>query len=134
MAIILLAFGCGDPKLPPIKSALEDPNGSFHLFISNQSFAITPVDIQVSIDGIPVVQKDFEVGDQHNWQGFVFKLASGQHKIVVTSLKGKATLEKTFEMPDKLSGVLDYWYYPKGEGGTPRSFSFEVLKGPVGFM
>jgi hypothetical protein len=133
---ILMVSGCGDPKLDPIKSALEDPSGNLHLIVSNQSFAISRVDIRVSIDGTPVVQKYFDVGDQHNFQEFVFKLATGQHKIVVTSLKGKATLERTFEAEDKdkLGAVLMYWYYPKDQGDTPRSFTFEVNKGKVGFM
>ena len=67
VALGFVLLGCGDPKLTPVKSALEDPTGDFQLFVSNQSLATTPVDVRVSIDGVPVIQKYFDVGNQHNW-------------------------------------------------------------------
>jgi hypothetical protein len=81
-----------------------------------------------------VIQKYFDVGNQHNWQGYALKLAPGKHQIVVASLKGKATLHQTFEVQGKQSAVLDYWYYPEAERNTPRHFSFMVKEGPIGFM
>lgn len=126
--------GCGDPGLEPVRSSLENTNGNFQLFVSNQSFAISPVDISVSIDGTPVVQRYFEVGTQHNFYRFAFALPSGQHRITAKSVKGKATLDKTFSVDGKQSGTLFFWYYPKGDGDAPRHFSFELQSGTPLFM
>jgi hypothetical protein len=122
--------GCGDPKLAPIKSALESTNGNFELFVSNQSFATTPIDIRVSIDGTPVVQRYFDVGNQHNWRKFGFSLSPGEHSIMATSVKGKATIETNFSLGNRrCSAILDYWYYPKNDGDTPRQLSFQFEEG-----
>lgn len=129
VAALLLA-GCGDPKLAPVGSTLESTNGNFELFISNQSFATTPVDIRVSIDDTPVVQQYFDVGNQHNWRRFAFALPPGQHRIMATSVKGKATITTNFSLGDRrCSGIVDYWYYPKNDGDTPRQLSFHVEEG-----
>ena len=136
-ATLSILAGCGTPKLHPAHSELEDATGNFHLFISDQSYAISPVDIRVSIDGRPVVEKSFDVGDQHNWQEFAFRLTPGQHKIVAISKRGDAKFEKTFEIDDKLWASLDYWYYPEPTGGAsacPRHFSLHVSKEPIMFQ
>jgi hypothetical protein len=128
--VALVLSGCGDPKLAPIRSSLESTNGNFILFISNQSFATTPVDIRVSIDGTPVVQQYFDVGNQHNWLGFPFMLPPGQHRITATSVKGSASITTNFTIGDRRCwGVLDYWYYPKNHGNTPRQLSFKLKEG-----
>ena len=118
------------------KSVANDPNGNFHLYVSDQSFAISPVDIKVFIDGELVVNGVFNVGSQHSWQTFVLKLSPGRHEIVAESSKGHAKLEQTFEVGDKLWAALDYWFYPKPEGGVkpcPRHFSFYVRDEPIMF-
>lgn len=133
-ALVALAFtGCSTPS----KSIVNDPNGNFHLYVSNQSFAISPVDIKVFIDGKPVVNGSFNVGTHHTIITYVLKLSPGQHKIVAESLKGHAKLERTFEVHDKLWADLAYWYYPKPEGGAepcPRQFTLDLRKEPIYFM
>jgi hypothetical protein len=130
----LLFAGCGDTPLKAVTSSLENTNGNFQLFVSNQSFAINPVDIAVSIDGTPVLQKYFDVGNQHSFYRFVFELPPGQHRITAKSSKGNATLDRSFTVEGKQSGTLFFWYYPKGDGDTPRHFSFEVKGGTPLFM
>jgi hypothetical protein len=120
-----------DPGLRPVKSQFEDPNGNFELFVSNQSFAVNSVDIRVAIDGVPVIQKYFDVGNQHGWEGFRFRLAPGSHRLVARSLKGKASIEQTFEVQTNQNAILNYWYYP----WDYNHFSFEVRNGQrIGFM
>lgn len=101
--------GCSTPGVVTSKSVVNDPNGNFHLYVSNQSFAISPVDIKVFIDGKLVVKEAFFVGNQDNWQTFVLKLSPGRHKVVAESSKGCAKLEQTFEVNDKLWIALAYW-------------------------
>jgi hypothetical protein len=136
-ALALVFAGCGTSSTAPPKSVVIDPNGNFHLYISNQSFAISPVDIRVFIDGELVTKGLFDVGSQHTVRTFVLELQPGQHKIVAKSSKGRAKLEQTFEVGDKLWASLAYWYYPKPEGGvrpSPRHFSFDVKDEPIYFF
>ena len=81
----------------PQKNNILNPKGNFVLYVSNQSFAITPIDIKISVDDIPVVDESFRVEGQHNWKTFVLKLSPGKHKIDVSSQKGGAVLSKNFE-------------------------------------
>lgn len=119
------------------KSVVNDPDGNVHLYVSNQSFAISPVDIKMFIDGELVVNGSFEVGSQHTIQEFVLKLSPGRHKIVAESSKGHAKLEQTFEVDDKLWAALGYCFNPEAEGGvepSPPHFVFDVRKEPIYFM
>ena len=138
LAVWLLASaGCQHPPLEPVHSDLEEADGNFRLYVSNQSFAIDPVDIRVWIDDIPVICQYFKVGNQHNWQLFRFALDDGEHRIKAATEKGDATLEQTFTVEGDRWAVLDYWYYPGVDGGadpTPPHFSFSVHDEQVYFM
>jgi hypothetical protein len=119
----------------------QDTNGNFIFFVSNQSFAINPVDIVVHIDGKKAVDADFDVKGksvpQHNWIRHQFTLAPGRHRLTVKSVNGGASMEKEFEIKGKHWAVLDYWYYPKVTGGarpTPKRFTFTIQDKPIGFQ
>ncbi len=79
VAAVLFSIFRPDPPLPPAQSKLLDPGGNFVLYVSNQSFYIDPVDIQIWIDGECVVREYFEVGNQHNYRPFVLRLSEGTH-------------------------------------------------------
>jgi len=135
VAVSLFA-GCCTPSAVLSKSVAKDPNGNLHLYVSNQSFAISPIDIKVLIDGELVVDGLFEVGSQHSWQTFVLRLSPGRHKIVAKSSRCQAKLEQVFKVGDKAWTALDYWYYPVltgGAGPCPRHFSFVVRDEPIMF-
>jgi hypothetical protein len=129
--------GCSTPGALPSRRVISDASGNFHFYISDQSFAISPIDVKVFIDGKLVATGDFEVGSQHSWHEYVLKLSAGHHKIVAESSKGHATLEQAFEVADKAWAVLGYWYYPNNSRGVescPRQFSFIVKKEPILFQ
>lgn len=132
-AVALLLFsGCGGPELPAASSELLNPNGGFTLFVTNQSFAIDPVDVRVEIDGELVVSDYFSVGTQHTVVPFKLSLSKGKHRIRIWSTKGDAQLTTDFELEDHDVGVVTYWYYPKSHySPTPRQFDFGTLKGPL---
>jgi len=112
-----------------------DPEGNIFLYVSNQSFAITPVDITVRIDGKPLVNEMFAVGNQHRWKRFCFRLLAGKHEITASSKKGKAKLRKTFTVKNKQWAVLDYWYYPETRyNACPKQFTFEIFDKQVSFQ
>ena len=133
-----LAFtGCSTTSHSSFETVVIDPNGNVRLYVSNQSFAISPVDIKVFIDGKRVVDGSFEVGSQHTIEEFVLKLSPRRHKIVAESKKGHANLEQDFAVNDKTWVALAFWYYPKmvgGAGPCPRDFTLDVSKEPMYFM
>ncbi len=98
--------------------SLLDPAGNFVLFVSNQSQEIDPVDLKVSIDGQVLVDKDFEAQGGHNYDRLVLRLSPGTHTVIVCSEKGGAGLERSFEVVDKHTLFIDYFYH-SGAHGTP---------------
>jgi hypothetical protein len=121
-----------DPQLPAANGKLLDPNGNFTLYVSNQSFAIDPVDVRVEIDGELVVSEYFKVGSQHSFKTFRLFLSKGTHRIHIWSEKGEANLTKEFELKDYDKGVVTYFYYPDTHySPTPRQLHFEIHKGPL---
>ena len=117
-----------EPSLP------QDKTGNFILYVSNQSFAINPVDIKVYIDDQVAVEQEFGVGNQHNWQAFQYSLPNGTHQLRVQSQKGQAKLQKEFEVKGKHWAVLGYWFYPDTHyEPTPKKFTFGVSDKPVYF-
>ena len=118
----------------PEDGKLLDPQGNFTLHVSNQSFAITPVDIKVEIDGHVVVSKKFKVGNQHNWKTFKLALKPGMHHLYVSSIKGQAELSRNIQVTGEHWAVIDYWYYPDTHyNPTPKKFSFDIHDEPVHF-
>jgi hypothetical protein len=133
--MILALVGCADPKLPTASSKLLNPNGGFTLFVSNQSFAIDPVDVRVEIDGELAVSDYFRVGTQHTYVPFQLSLPEGKHHIRIWSTKGGTQLEKEFDIKDQYVGVVTYWYYPRSHySPTPRRFEFRTQNGPLTIM
>lgn len=125
--------GCTKPKLDKkVESLLpQDKNGNFILYVSNQSFAISPVDIAIYINGNKAISSEFEVRNQHNWVKHIFSLQTGKHKLKIVSQKGEAILEKEIEVKGKHWVAIDYWYYPKKDG--KKHFSFLIQDKPIYF-
>lgn len=137
LAVVLISAlgGClgGNGQVGPQEALLpQDSNGNFVLYVSNQSFARTPVDITVSIDGQKAVSADFDVGNQHRWVEHTFRLAPGKHKLIAVSKKGSAQIETEFEAKDKHWAVVSYWYNPKQ--GEKKQFTFDIEDTPIGFL
>ncbi|HLC61067.1 MAG TPA: hypothetical protein VJJ52_06590 [Candidatus Nanoarchaeia archaeon] len=114
---------------------LQNQNGNFVLYVSDQSFAISPVDVKIFIDDKLAIDDKFRVGNQHNWKEFIFQLEKGNHTLRAISIKGEATLEEQFEVKDRHWAVLDYWYYPETHySPTLKHFNFRVQDSQIGFM
>jgi serpin B len=116
----------------------QDKSGNFTLHVSNQSFAIDPVDIKVYVDGKLAIDQKFEVGTgkrrQHNWQTFQFQLSDGRHRLRVESKKGQASLEEQFEVKGKRWVVLDYWFGGREDSqAAQKKFTFHVSDEPIYF-
>lgn len=150
MAVLLPLLGCAAKPVPkptteprrapaPSREASEVPrleaDGNFVLWVSNQSFDLDPVDIAVEIDGTTVIDRSFDVGNQHNWKKFVLRLRPGGHTIHARSSKGDVTMTRKFAVDQKQWAVIDFWYND-GTSGTPTDplFTFTIDDQPIGFM
>lgn len=112
---------------------VQNKNGNFTLYVSNQSFTIPLVDIKIYIDGKIAVRRYFFVGLQHSFEKFQFALPKGQHQILVKSLLGGTRLEKGFFIQEKHWASVFYWYYP-GDESHSKSFSFEFQDHSMNFQ
>ncbi|MCL4847743.1 MAG: hypothetical protein KJ066_14485 [Acidobacteria bacterium] len=114
----------------------QDPDGNVTLRVSNQSFAVNPVDIAIAIDGEPLVRAELDVAGeqpaQHNWQTFRYRLPEGRHSLVASSTRGRARLETNFEVKDEVVVAIAHWDRAQGRGDG--FFTCHVSSGAAGQM
>lgn len=138
---LLMIVGCHltstyDNRPEPPDSNSLDPDDRFTLYVSNQSFALSPVDIMIEIDGKVVVRENFDVGNQHIWKSFTLSLTKGKHRLKASSTKGEAELLEEFEVNGEHWAVVDFWYKPEIVNGaikTPKHFGFRISDRPFLF-
>lgn len=130
-----LATACtgGDDFTEPHQILPRVEDGNFTLYVSNQSFEIDPVDVQVRLDGKLAVEGDFLVEGQHSWHVFPFEVGLGAHTLEAITVAGDATITEIFTISDDRWAVLDFWYYPGDPEPTPRQFSFYLYDEPPQF-
>ena len=109
----------------------QTTNGNFVLYVSNQSFDLSPVDITVSIDGKKAVSADFVVGTAHSWVAHRFQLTPGVHKITATSEKGAIQLEKEIEITHNHWAAIGFVFSTKNDR---KQFLFRIQATPLSFM
>jgi hypothetical protein len=111
----------------------------FTLVVSNQSIKVSPVDIEVRVDGELVVSEEFEVGggvrEQHQWRELAFELEGGSHRIEVSSQRGDAALEDAFELDGPKWAALAFWSPAGRSSGEQKEalFTLELSDRPIGF-
>ena len=111
-----------EPRKPTLVGTPDAPENvavPFHLILSNQSFDVDPVDLEVYVDGVHVVTGDFAVGSQHTFVQFDFPLAVGEHALKVVSKRGKAERTATVAVNGERWAVVMYWWYATARGGQP---------------
>lgn len=123
--VSIAALGCAEE---PTKID-NPPSGdtALHLLISNQSFDVDPVDVDVFIDGKHVVTGDLQVNSQHTWYPFDFYVPTGHHTIRALGMGGDVTLNADFDVSTETWGVLNFWYSEDTQGvakGTPEHFDW----------
>lgn len=135
VASLVLLAGCATDDTGTHQQHLPRPaNPSFTLFVSNQSFDLPTVDVEVRLDGRLAVTGDFHVEGQHTWVPFEFDVGPGNHEIAIKSATGDTTLASPFVMDDRKWAVINFWYYKTGSPEpTPQQFSFQVFDEQPGF-
>ena len=110
-------------------------DGNFILHVSNQSAAISPVDIEIRIDGRLAVKGEFHYKDGHHWQQYQFQTSAGEHILTATSEKGHANFEERFSIKDKHWAVVNYFGSPGKKMGVKVEpiFTFLIGDEPIYF-
>lgn len=128
----------GDPNGRPEAGAADaaaQEDANLVLYVTNQSFAMSPVDIRVAIDGDVVVDQSFDVGSQHTFVRFPLEVDAGEHEIVASARGGEVTARETFTIDRKLWGVVEFWYYPPDASvPTPPSVNIRFSEEPFQFQ
>ena len=118
---------CSTPTFETPRQHLPAPTSpTLTLYISNQSFDLDPVDIEVHLDGELAVTGDFVVNSQHTWIEFQFDVPPGDHMLTAETRVGGTQLASPFVMDDRKWGVLNFWYYASGPEPTPEQLSFNL--------
>jgi hypothetical protein len=133
LALALLLAACTDsaPAEVPRQHLPRPDAPTFTLFVSNQSFDLSQVDIEIRLDGQLAVTGDFLFEGQHTWIPFDFNLAPGPHQLRVASRTAGVTLDEAFDMDARRWGIVSFWYYAAGSPEpTPKQFDFDVLDHP----
>jgi hypothetical protein len=132
MALAAALLACGaeaDCDLVPGHELADSPGPvPFHLWVSNQSFEVDPVHIEVYIDDQQVVCDTFRVESQHTWILFELELDSGQHSLRVLGLDDQVELVESIIISDEHWGLVEFWT----EEGR-RFFTFHIQDEPIGF-
>ena len=104
------------------------------LFVSNQSFEVDPVDIEVRIDGDVVAGGEFAVGNQHNWSEFTVNLEPGSHQLTAVSDSGGCSLSEEIEVSGDRWASVSFWFYPETHyQPTPAHLALDVRDEPMLF-
>jgi hypothetical protein len=115
----------GEPRL------VAEQDANLHFLVSNQSFEQPDVGLTLAIDGVELVDEDFAVEGQHNYEQFHVALAAGEHTIELTSDTG-ARLVRTITVPER----GDRWVMASYWKETPRddtgSFDWLFQDSPIG--
>ena len=122
----------GEKALVSKNTDKADPEeeGNFILFVNNMSDSVDSFDLQINIDGKPVVNEDSFVGTQNAWKPFQFNLTKDRHKIRVETREGKARMEEEFEIKTRHMAVIEYSGPQASEKGSPSAksnkFTFNI--------
>ena len=99
-----LVAGCAED---PRQITPEPANPNFTLYVSNQSFEIDSVGIQVDLGGSLAVAGDFDVEGQHSWHEFRFELPSVEVEIVARA-HGDVLTEKVMVGDEHDYAVINF--------------------------
>lgn len=99
-----------------------------HLWVSNQSFDVDPVDIQIYVDEQQVVCDSFRVESQHTWILFELELDEGEHSLKAVGLDGQVALAETFTVSNEHWGLVEFWTEEER-----NFFTFHVQDEPIYF-
>jgi len=102
----LVLVGCATD---PHQVTPEPANPNFTLYVSNQSFDIDRVGIQIDLGGELAVVGDFDVEGQHSWHQFHFELPPNTEIALQARAHGDVLDETVTVSDDHDYAVINFW-------------------------
>jgi hypothetical protein len=115
-ALLLSIAACSADYTEPRQLLPAPTRSNLVVYVSNQSFDIDPVDIDITLDRKPLIEGDFLVEGQHTWLRFEFDVGSGTHELVAETSAGPASSHRLTTGGATRFVVINFWYYPPGSG------------------
>jgi hypothetical protein len=98
-----------------------------HLFVSNQSLAVDPSAVEVSIDGRQIFQRELSTGTQHTWERATISASPGKHTLTISEAKTQTRRSQEVNVDRELWVVIRFH-------GPPAELKVDVFDHPVGLM
>jgi hypothetical protein len=98
-----------------------------HLLVSNQSLAVDPSAVEVSIDGRQIFQRELRTGTQHTWERATISAPPGKHTLTISEAKTQTRRSQEVNVDRELWVVIRFH-------GPPAQLKVDVFEHPVGLM
>ena len=98
-----------------------------HLFVSNQSLALDPSAVEVSVDGRQIFQRELSTGTQHTWERATISAPRGKHTLTIREAKTQTRRSQEVDVDRELWIVITFH-------GPPAQLKVDVFDHPVGLM
>lgn len=99
---------------------------SVHFFVSNQSLAVDPSNIEVGFDGRQILQRELRTGTQHTWERATISVPPGKHTVTVREAKTQTHRSQEVDVSRELWVVIRLL--------DPGQLKVDVFDHPVGLM
>lgn len=138
MVSVALTFpGCettsnDDARLPLIsasgKSAADRGTVFLKVFVDEDARAKAPVDMQISIDDKPVINRSFTMGRNSDDGQFQITLPTGTHTLSATSQGGLAQIRKRFRVRKQDEKFIELYVTDQGRVRLTRDSKVRIIK------
>jgi hypothetical protein len=88
--------------------------GNVAIYVANMAYEPRSVDIDVQIDGVPVVTGNFEHDLRTPYSRYLVSLAPGEHRLKVDSKLGQASSEEVFRVKDQVHAGVAFYHSRAG--------------------
>ncbi|GMV94901.1 MAG: hypothetical protein AMXMBFR82_46790 [Candidatus Hydrogenedentota bacterium] len=137
IALALTFTGCettsnDDARLPLIsasgKSAADRGTVFLKVFVDEDARAKAPVDMQISIDDKPVINRSFTMGRNSDDGQFQITLPTGTHTLSATSQGGLAQIRKRFRVRKQDEKFIELYVTDQGRVRLTRDSKIRIIK------
>jgi hypothetical protein len=121
-----------DSKLPIIsasgKSAADRGTVFLKVFVDEDAQAKAPVDMQISIDNKPVINRSFSMGRGSDDGQFQITLPTGSHTLTATSQGGRAQISNRFRVRKQDEKFIELYVTDQGRVRLTRGSKIRIVK------
>jgi hypothetical protein len=121
-----------ESKLPLVsasgKGAADRGTVFLKVFVDEDARAKAPVDMQISIDDKPVINRSFSMGHSSDDGQFQITLPTGSHTLTATSQGGRAEISKRFRVRKQDEKFIELYVTDQGRVRLTRGSKIRIIK------